>query len=96
MDVIIKMMCISYNPKTLKMENVSYSTTIPTDIPIDTAVDIITHFISDELLWTENTGNRTKTNGKLVSITADVSGNMYCFSISGQPKKPDKEFDYNY
>ena len=94
MDVIVKMMCISYNPKTLKTENVSYGTTIPTDIPIDTAVDIITHFISDNLLWTELIGNKNKTHGKLVSITADVSSNMYCFVISGQPKKTDKEFDY--
>ena len=95
-EIIIKKICVSYDPNTYRIESVSYSTTIPREIPLKEAAEIIEGFVSEYLRWSELINNSNKARGKLIAVTEDIGSDMYCFSVSGKPRIYDDEFVYQY
>lgn len=92
-NILVSMMSITYDKKG-HISNVAYKTTLPTEIPPAKALDILTRqVVSRYLSHTERVNGSPKTYGGLSSLTEDIGQGVYCFSIDGQPKSLEQEFD---
>lgn len=77
----------------LRITHISYSTTLPTTIEPEMALEIIDNdIVKPYFVHRIPTGNGSREVGKLVSFTEDKVQQRYCFSISGQPRCTDDSF----
>lgn len=90
-EIEVKQTSVTYND-TLKITGISYSTTLPTSIPPEDALQIFKQFITDKMQQTVSVNGGNKIIGKLASITEDKMQQHYCFSLSGMPKLMDEHF----
>lgn len=91
-EIEVKQTSVTYSD-TLKITGISYSTTLPTSIPPEDALQIFKKFITEKMQQTVKAGNGgNKVIGKLASLTEDKVQQHYCFSISGMPKLMDERF----
>lgn len=90
-EVEVKQTSVTYSD-TLKITGISYSTTLPTSIPPEDALQIFKNFITDKMQQTVGVNGGNKIIGKLASLTEDKVQQHYCFSINGMPKLMDERF----
>ena len=91
-EIEVKQTSVTYSD-TLKITGISYSTTLPTSIPPEDALQIFKQFITDKMQHPVQVGNSgNKVIGKLASLTEDKVQQHYCFSINGMPKLMDERF----
>lgn len=89
-EIIVTQMSINYDKK-LNISSVSYSTTIPTSVPLELACDIIQSIVNSTFYYTVNVNNANRSRGTLEGITEDVGQEHYCFSVGNNPKNIDKK-----
>lgn len=90
-EIEVKQTSVTYSD-TLKITGISYSTTLPTSIPPEDALQIFKNFITDKMQQTVGVNGGNKIIGKLASLTEDKVQQHYCFSINGMPKLMDERF----
>lgn len=90
-EIEVKQTSVTYSD-TLKITGISYSTTLPTSIPPEDALQIFKNFITDKMQQTVGVNGGNKIIGKLASLTEDKVQQHYCFSLSGMPKLMDERF----
>lgn len=80
----------------LRLDSLTYSSTIPLDIPLGYAFEIIAQFVSDTLLHEEHNvaNNKNRKYGTLRSITEDIARNCYSFSIEDPYDEGELEYEY--
>ena len=90
-EIEVKQTSVTYSD-TLKITGISYSTTLPTSIPPEDALQIFKNFITDKMQQTVSVNGGNKIIGKLSSLTEDKIQQHYCISLSGMPKLMDERF----
>lgn len=90
-EIEVKQTSVTYSD-TLKITGISYSTTLPTSIPPEDALQIFKQFITEKMQQTVGVNGGNKIIGKLASLTEDKVQQHYCFSINGMPKLMDERF----
>lgn len=90
-EIEVRQTSVTYSD-TLKIKGISYSTTLPTNIPPEDALQIFKQFITEKMQQTVSVNGGNKIIGKLASITEDKMQQHYCFSINGMPKLMDERF----
>ena len=91
LEIEVKQTSVTYSD-TLKITGISYSTTLPTNIPPEDALQIFKDFITDKMQQTISVNGGNKIIGKLASLTEDKVQQHYCFSVNGMPKLMDERF----
>ena len=91
LEIEVKQTSVTYSD-TLKITGISYSTTLPTNIPPEDALQIFKDFITDKMQQTISVNGCNKIIGKLASLTEDKVQQHYCFSVNGMPKLMDERF----
>lgn len=91
LEIEVRQTSVTYSD-TLKITGISYSTTLPTSIPPEDALQVFKDFITDKMQQTISVNGGNKIIGKLASLTEDKVQQHYCFSLSGMPKLIDERF----
>ncbi len=86
---------IYYDDKE-RMTGLSYNTTIPTSLPISIANEIIYDIVESNLSHIENVNGSPKKYGKLSGVTANLTQECYCFSVTGTPRQLLQEINFDY
>lgn len=90
-EIEVKQTSVTYSD-TLKIKGISYSTTLPTSIPPEDALQVLKKFVTEKMQQTISVNGGNKIIGKLASLTEDKVQQHYCFSLSGMPKLIDERF----
>lgn len=94
-EVKATLTAIMYDDKQ-RVRGVSYSTTIPTSLPISISTEIISDMIKLHLSHVEKINGTSKIYGRLSGITANLTQECYSFSVDGQPRQLLEKIIYDY
>jgi hypothetical protein len=86
MKITIGEMSRTYDADNGKVTSVSYQTSLSTDISVLEAIRIINRCIVNPYLYHMERINGTNIGyGKLLSVTEDIGGECWCFSVERCP-----------